>query len=150
MDFSKFNNRVDLDGLRKDAAEAANTEFDNEEVPYGKYDVRLEKLELVECKSEKNKGQPMVSVWFRIAEGTQKNRLIFMNQLVNEGFKIHIIKEFLKTLDSGYEIDFVDYNQFGQLLMDILEASSDTGFVLDYFENKKGYKAYKIEEVFDI
>ena len=150
MDFKKFNNLVDLDGLKKDAAEAADNTFDNEEVPYGKYEVKLEKLELVACKSDKNRGMPMVSAWFRIIRGDQKNRLIFLNQLVNQGFQIHIIKELLQDMDSGVEIDFVDYEQFGNMLMDILEASGDTGFVLDYSENKKGYKAYKIEEVFDL
>lgn len=150
MDFKKFNNLVDLDGLKKDAAEAADNTFDNEEVPYGKYEVKLEKLELVACKSDKNKGMPMVSAWFRIIRGDQKNRLIFLNQLVNQGFQIHIIKELLDSMDSGVDVDFVDYEQFGNMLMDILEASSDAGFVLDYSENKKGYKAYKIEEVFDL
>lgn len=151
MDFKKFNNMVDLDGLKKDAAEAAsNNSGDFEEVPYGKYEVKLERLELVECKSDKNKGQPMVSAWFRINAGTQKNRLIFLNQLINQGFQIHIMNEFLRSLDSGCEIIFEDYDQYGHLLMDILEASEDTGFVLDYSQNSKGYKAYKIEEVFDL
>lgn len=150
MDFKKFNNLVDLDGLKKDVAEAAENTLDNDEVPYGKYEVKLEKLELIACKSEKNRGMPMVSAWFRIINGNQKNRLIFLNQLVNQGFQIHIMKEFLSDMDSGCEVEFEDYEQFGNLLMDILEASSNTGFVLDYSENKKGYKAYKIEEVFDL
>lgn len=150
MDFKKFNNLVDLDGLKKDVAEAAENASDDGEVPYGKYEVKLEKLELVACKSEKNRGMPMVSAWFRIISGNQKNRLIFLNQLVNQGFQIHIMKEFLETMDSGCEIKFEDYEQFGNMLMDILEASSNTGFVLDYSENNKGYKAYKIEEVFDL
>ena len=114
MDFKKFNNLVDLDGLKKDVAEAAENTLDDGEVP------------------------------------NQKNRLIFLNQLVNQGFQIHIMKEFLETMDSGCEIAFEDYEQFGNLLMDVFEASSNTGFVLDYSENKKGYKAYKIEEVFDL
>ena len=150
MDFKKFNNLVDLDGLKKDVAEAAENTLADGEVPYGKYEVKLEKLELVACKSEKNRGMPMVSAWFRIINGNQKNRLIFLNQLVNQGFQIHIMKEFLETMDSGCEIAFEDYEQFGNLLMDVFEASSNTGFVLDYSENKKGYKAYKIEEVFDL
>lgn len=150
MDFKKFNKMIDIDGVKKDMAEAATNGGDFEDVPYGKYEVKLDKLELVECKSDANKGQPMVSAWFKVIEGQQKNRLIFLNQLVNAGFKIHIMKEFLSSLDSGCDVVFEDYEQFGNLLMDILEASSNTGFVLDYYENKKGYKAYKIIEVFDI
>lgn len=152
MNFSKFNNMVNLDGIKKDIEEAKmNTgSGDFEEVPFGKYEVKLDKLDLVECKSEKNKGQPMISAWFRILTGEQKNRLIFMSQLVNEGFKIHIMNEFLRDLDSGCTIEFVDYEQYGNLLMDIFEASSNTGFVLDYYQNNKGYKSYSIEEVFDM
>ena len=150
MDFKKFNKMFDVDGLKKDVEDAAASDSDFEEIPFGKYEVKLDKLELVECKSEANKGQPMVSAWFKIINGPQKNCLIFMNQLVNSGFKIHLMKEFLSSLDSGCEIVFEDYEQFGNLLMDILEASSNTGFVLDYYENNKGYKAYKIIEVFDL
>jgi hypothetical protein len=150
MDFAKFNKAVDLDTLKKGVEECAknNTEF--EEVPFGKYEVKLEKCELVECKSEANKGQPMMSIWFKITAGNQKNRLIFMNQLVNSDFKIHIANEFLRSLDSGVNVGFDDYVQFGNMLMDILEASEKTGFVLDYFQNSKGFKSYKIVEVFDI
>lgn len=150
MDFAKFNKNVDLAALKKGVDECAANITDFEEVPFGKYEVKLEKLELVECKSEANKGQPMLSAWFKVIEGTQKNRLIFMNQLVNGDFKIHIANEFLRSLDSGVDVTFDDYVQFGNMLMDIFEASEKTGFVLDYYQNNKGYKGYKIIEVFDI
>ena len=150
MDFNKFNKMVNLDALKQGVEECAKNGTDFEEVPFGKYEVKLDKLELVECKSDANKGQPMMSVWFKIITGQEKNRLIFMNQLVNGDFKIHIANEFLRSLDSGVDVKFDDYVQFGNMLMDIFEASDKTGFVLDYYQNNKGYKAYKIVEVFDI
>ena len=61
MDFDKFDKKVDLKGLKNDLAEAEknNTNFDK--VPYGQYEVSIEKMELTESK----KGDPMFTCWFK-------------------------------------------------------------------------------------
>jgi hypothetical protein len=93
----------------------------------------------------------MVSGWFRIVEGDYKGQLIFMNQLVDEAFKIHIMKQFLISLDTDLDIDFVNYTQFGNLLMDVHEAvDGKLEYHLKYGENRKGFKTYEIIEVFDV
>ena len=146
LDFSKFDKKVDLEGLKNDVIEAQeNGGGDFKEVPLGKYEVAITKLELGESK----KGDPMVKVWFKILEGEYKNSLIFMNQVITQGFQIHLVNEFLRSLDTDVEITFESYSQFNELLLDVFEeVEGKLEFVLDYGENK-GFNTFKIEDVFE-
>lgn len=149
MDFSKFDKAVDLDGLKKDYEEAKENggTGNRPDVPHGTYEVNIKKLELTVSK----KGDPMVSVWFKILNGEFKNSLIFMNQVVTQGFQLHIVNEFLRDLASSYEIDFESYTQYAKLLMDVHEdIDGKFEYALKYAENDKGYNTFKIEEVFEL
>lgn len=148
MDFSKFDKAFDLDELKKDVEEAKENGGGNyEEVPLGNYEVKVEKLELTESKTNK----PMVKAQFRIVAGEHKNQCIFMNQLVDEGFKINLINEFLKSLDSGIDVYFDSFKQYNDLILDIHEAiDGKLEYLLNYDETKKGYKTFTIEEVYDV
>jgi hypothetical protein len=54
-------------------------------------------------------------------------------------------------LDSGIDVEFVNYKQYGSLLMDILEEVDGVlEFSLDYGKNKKGYNTFKILEVYEV
>ena len=144
MDFSKFDKKFDLDGLKKDIEDSANNDF--KEVPLGTYEVAINKLELSESKNH----DPMVKVWFKILTGEYKNSLIFMNQVITRGFQIHIMNEFLRSLETDIDITFESYSQYNELLMDIFEAVNDKlEFALKYGENK-GFNSFDIVEVFDV
>lgn len=144
MDFSKFDKQVDLEGLKKDIEDSANNDF--KEVPHGSYEVAITKLELGESK----KGDPMVKVWFKIVSGEYKGSLIFMNQVITQGFQIHIVDEFLRSLDTDIDIAFESYSQYNELLMDIFETIDDKlEFALKYGENK-GFNTFEITEVFEV
>lgn len=148
IDYSKFDKAIDTEGLKKDVAEAAENTGGGtrREVPHGKYEVKIEKLELGESK----KGDPMFVCWMRILNGDFEKSMLFMYQVVTQGFQIHIANEFLRSLDSGVEIEFESYSQYGQLLMDVAEAiDGQLEYSVDYGENK-GYNTFKIDEVFEV
>lgn len=145
--FEKFDKAYDNEGLKKDINEAKENGGNYEEVPAGKYEVKIEKLELTESKTNK----PMVKAQFRIISGDHAKQCIFMNQLVDEGFKINIMNEFLKSLDSGIEVYFDSFKQYNELILDIHEAiDGKLEYLLDYSENKNGYKTFKIKEIFEV
>lgn len=144
MDFSKFDKKFDLEGLKKDIEESADNDF--KEVPLGTYEVAITKLEL----SESKKGDPMVKVWFKILEGSFKGSLIFMNQVVTQGFQVHIIDEFLRSLGTKVDVYFESYSQYADMLLDVFEAvNGKLEFALDYGE-KNGFNTFKIKEVFEL
>jgi len=145
--WEKFDREIDIEGLQKDIQEAAENGANYREVPHGEYEVKIEKLELVESKA----GDPMVTVWFKVLAGDYKGSMIFMNQVITKGFQIHIMNEFLRSLDSGYDVEFRSYSQYGQLLMDIHEAiDGELEYLLKYSEGKKSFSNYEIVDVYDV
>ena len=144
MDFSKFDKQVDLEGLKKDIEDSCNNDF--KEVPHGNYEVAINKLELTESKNH----NPMVTCWFKVLTGEYKGSLIFMNQVITQGFQIHIVNEFLRSLETDVEITFESYSQYNDLLLDIFEAvDGNLEFGLKYGE-RKGFNTFEITDVFEV
>lgn len=146
--FDKFNKAVDLEGLRKDVEEASNNTNGGNyvDVPVGTYEVKLVKGEV---KATKN-GDPMATLWFEVLEGEYKGQKIFFNQVITQGFQIHIVDEFLKTMDSGVDVHFEDYAQYNDMIMDVVEAcDGQLEFALEYGVNNKGFNTYKITDIFE-
>lgn len=146
--WDKFDEAIDTAGLAKDVQEAAENGSGNfKEVPHGEYEVAVNKMELVASK----KGDPMVSIWFKIVSGEYKGSLIFFNQVVTQGFQIHIVNELLRAMDTDIDIKFTTYKEYGNLLMDVMEAiDGKLEFGLKYEKGKKDFNTYEITEVFEV
>ncbi len=158
--FDKWDNVIDTDGLTKDLNEASANGGTGEfkEVPHGEYEVAIHQMELKASK----KGDPMVSIWFKIvSDGEFKGSMIFFNQVVTQAFQIHIVNEMLRAVVSEMDnansymkrIDDLkekfSYSAYGNLIMDIFEdASGSFEYALDYKAGKNGFNTYKISEVF--
>lgn len=150
--FAKWDKAVDMEGLKKDIQEAKENGGGNfKEVPHGKYEVAIEKMEL---KATKETQKPIVSIWMKIVSDCEfKNSMIFMNQVITEGFQIHIVNEFLRSLvqdcADAPDVDFKSYSQYANLLMDIHELVAESfEYALNYSQNKKGYDTFTIDDVY--
>lgn len=145
--WDKFDNAIDTKGLADDVKEVQENGQSFKEVPHGDYEVAVDKMELTASKA----GDPMVSIWFKVLNGDFKGNRIFMNQVVTQGFQIHIVNELLRSMDTGVDIEFVIYKQYGNLLMDVMEAiEGNLEFALSYKEGEKGFSTYEITEVFEL
>lgn len=145
--FAEFDKAVDVKALAEDVKNSSDSPV-YKDVPDGDYEIKIEKLELV---ATKETHKPMVSGWFRVLSGDYKGQLIFMNQVIDEAFKIHLIKQFLISLDTELDIDFESYTQFGNLLMDVMEAvDGKLEYGLKYSHNRKGYATFEITDVFAV
>lgn len=149
--FDKWDKEIDTEGLAADVKEAAeNGTGEFKEVPHGEYEVEVQQMELKASK----KGDPMVSIWFKILDGDFKGSLIFFNQVITQGFQVHIVNEMLRMMVSGCadnvpDIEFKSYKQYGNLIMDIFEAINENfEFALAYKKGKKDFSTYEIKEVF--
>lgn len=152
--FEKFNKQVDLKGMQEDIKKAMDNDGDFEEVPTGKYEVEVEKLELVTTKSEPVR--PMLTIWFNVLVGEFKNSKIFYNQTMYSktgeyaGMMTGFCNKMLESLDSGVEIVFEDYVQYENLVLDVHEAiEGKKEYVLEKSLNKAGYDVFEIKQVFD-
>ena len=146
IDWSKFDEGLDVEKLSQDVKEIEQNGDNYKEVPIGTYEVAIDKLEL----SESKKHDPMLVCWFKVLNGEYKNSKIFMNQLIKEPFQLHIAHEFLRSLDTGLEILFSTYIQYGSLIENVKTEIDNQK--LEYgleLGEKKGYKTFKITEVFE-
>lgn len=152
--FEKWDKAIDTEGLQKDIEEAAANGGTGQfkEVPHGKYEVAVEQMELKASK----KGDPMVSIWFKIVDGEYKGSMLFYNQIVTQGFQIHMVNEMLRKIceemtEDIPEIEFRTYKQYSELLMDIHEAVADNfEYGIKYTANKKNkdFNDFEITDVF--
>lgn len=143
INWDEFDSKVDLDNLQKDVENSTSGEY--EELPEGNYEVEVSSLELGESK----KGDPMVKLAFRVINGEYQNRLIFVNQVVVQGFQIHTINEILRGLETGLEITFRSYSDYNKLLLQVAEKTVGAEYELELGKNKKGYATYKILRRFE-
>ncbi|MBP2654230.1 MAG: hypothetical protein H6Q73_1799 [Firmicutes bacterium] len=145
--WEKWDKKIDIAGLKDDVKKAAENKPDYKDVPKGKYEVKITKLEL---RASKKSDEPMLACWMKIIAGQYKGQYVFYYQMLTTGFGIHAANGFLRSLDSNVDIAFDNFKQYNDMLMDIMEAieTEKLEYVIDYGENDKGYKTYKIEDVF--
>lgn len=149
INFEKFDKSIDLEGLKNDigaASNGGNGEF--KEVPHDDYIVEITKLEL----SVSKKGDPMFVCWMKILEGEYEGSLIFMNQVVTQGFQIHIVNKFLRALTEDLDdidITFESYSQYNSLILDVAEKIFDEREYLVKYGENKGFNTFDIKEYYD-
>ena len=149
--FDKWNKNIDVEGLKKDVAEAeANgTSGDYKEVPVGRYEVKIDKMEL----KESSKGDPMFFCQFRILQGEFSNSCLFMNQVLTQGFQIGQVNSFLRSLQvfEDDSVTFENYSQYNDLIMDVMEEVDAQGleYLLEYKKSKKDFPIYTIKDVYE-
>ena len=144
--FAKFNQEMDKDLIQQEINEASANSF--EDVPVGKYEVAVTRLEV---KPTKNGDKVMITCTFKILDGQYKGRLIFFNQVIMTGFQIHMANQFLRSLDTGEEIEFKDYDQYSDMVkaIDKVIQVSELEYGLEYSKSDKGYDQYKITDVYE-
>lgn len=149
--FAKWDENIDTVGLAQDVAEAAqNNSGSYEDVPHGTYEVAVKQMELRASK----KGDPMVTIWFKVVDGPHKNGIIFFNQVITQGFQIHIVNELLRKMVSAVsdapKIEFKSYKQYSDLILDVFELTDGFEYGLKYTKGKNDFSNYEITEVFTL
>lgn len=152
VDFSAFDQKVNLDALQKEVAEAKENEF--EDVPDGTYIVGIEKMEI---KPTKTGDKLMFAAQCKIKEGEYKNRMIFFNRVIsgnknsetwNDGKAIKSVITWLDKLETETLPEFVNYGDFADCVLDIFqEIQGKVEMEIDY--TSKGFNPISIKEVFD-
>jgi hypothetical protein len=151
--FAEFDKKIDLKGLSDDIKTAeengGNGEF--KDVPTGEYECEINKMEIKKSSTKK----PMFSCWMKILKGDYKGQMMFMNQIIEQGFQIHIVNQFLRDLapDFDDEIEFTaegGYTAYNDLIMDVFEyVTKNYEYAIKKSKNNKGYDVYYVNSVFD-
>ena len=161
MDFSKFDNSVDIKAIEEAKANPPQGDFDT---PAGNYVVRIEKMELKATKD----GRPMFSVMMRVVEAGEnateavteylshfkaKKPCLFMNRVIygtkNDANMIASVLGWLDKLETETKAEFKNYSQFADNVLDIFEEVADA-IELDVTYDADKFNSIEINEVFDI
>lgn len=151
MDFSKFDEQVNLEQLQKDADEIKKNggTGDYPEIEKGTYTGFVEKLEVGATKD----GRPMLKCQFRITGDEHKNSCLFMNRVLygtkNDANMIASAIGWLETLEPSEDIDvkFESYSQFAELVLDIAEDIAELEYEVDY--DPDAFNNISITDVFE-
>ncbi len=155
IDFSAFDDKVDLAALQKEVAETKDTDF--ADVPDGKYIVSIEKMEIKETKA---RDKLMFSAEMKIKEGEQKNRKIFFNRTItgnkntdrwNDGKAIKSVCTWVNELLTEDEepVGFINYRDFADQILDVFQCiQGNIEVEVTYAANK--FNPITIEEVFEV
>ena len=149
MDFSKFDNAINQDELAKQLEEDKNNpQQSDKEVEEGNYTVKIEKMELGATKD----GRPMFKVQCRILDGEFKKWCLFMNRVIygtkNDANMINSVIGWLEKLEPSMDVEFKNYSQFADLVLDIFEEVADS-VELDVYYDPNAFNSISIEDVFD-
>lgn len=152
--FAKYMNQFNTDEIEKSKEEIQQNSNEYQEVPVGKYVVKVDQIS---CGHSKNSGNPMVTIWFKIIEGKYANSLIFYNGVFYQDFMRHNVAKLLSSLLDNPKTEAMvnlilkssDVTEINDFCLDVHEEiNGKLEYLLDYGE-KKGYKTYKIESVYD-
>lgn len=152
MDFSKFDEQVNLDQLQQDAAEIVKNggTGDFPEIEAGTYHGKFEKLEIGTTKD----GRPMLKAMFRITEDPHKKACLFLNRVLygtqNDANMIASAVGWLLSLEPSEEVGevaFKGYAQFADLVLDIAEDIAELEYDVKY--DPDAFNNIHIEEVFE-
>ena len=152
VDFSAFDEQVDLNELQKEVQEADDSQFDD--VPDGTYEVSFDKMEI---KQTKAKDKLMFSVQCSILDGDQKGRKIFFNRTISgntspkwtNGMAIKSVCTWLDKLETDTVPEFVNYSDFADCVLDIFqEVQGNIGAEVTYKANN--FNSITINEAFDM
>lgn len=157
FDWGQFDKECDISALAEDVKEVEeNGGFgEYEAIPDGTYEVEVEKMELTRSK----KGDPMLSIWFKIIEGDYEGQRIFYNKVMQPqnqnafGIQVHQNNEMLRALwDCEKEdVEFKSFKQYAGLVMDIHEdIDGQFEYLLEKDTNKDGYDTFEIKEVYEV
>ena len=95
-----------------------------------------------------------ISQKYMIWHGNRHGNM-FMNQIIEQGFQIHIVNQFLRDLapDFDDEIEFTaegGYTAYNDLIMDVFEyVTKNYEYAIKKAKNNKGYDVYYVDSVFD-
>lgn len=151
IDFSAFDNKINLTELQKEVQEAKDTEYTD--VPDGTYIVSIEKMEI---KLTNAKDKLMFAVQCKIKEGEHKGRMIFFNRVISgnssakwtDGQAIKSVCTWLDKLETDTAPEFVNYSDFADCVLDIFqEVQGKVEMEVDYAA--KRFNPISIIEVFD-
>lgn len=145
--FAKWDKEINTEALKKEVEEIGNGGKDFEQAEHGEYEVKIGAMQVKATK----KGDPMLSVWFKVVEDGRTHLSFNMNQVLLHKYSIKNAIDFLRSLKSDQEVNFESYSQFAELVADVFDdINGKKEYLVNYDQNDKGFDTFEVTDVFTV
>ena len=147
--WQNFDLKID-NNLLNDLANASTNNGDFEELPLGRYEVKINSMELTQSK----KGDPMTKTILEVVQGQFKGRYIFKNSVIykgdrNDAWRLKQEIDFINSLQPRDEVNFYSFSDFEKQVSNAFaDINSRKLEYLVEIKEKNNFRTYSIVEVY--
>lgn len=147
--WQNFDLKID-NNLLNDIANANTNSGDFEELPLGRYEVKINSMELTQSK----KGDPMTKTIFEVVQGQYKGRYIFKNSVIykgdrNDAWRLKQEIEFINSLQPSDQVNFYSFSDFEKQVSNAFaDVNSRKLEYLIEIKEKNNFRTYSVVEVY--
>ena len=147
--WQNFDLKIDST-LLNDISNASSNTGEFEELPLGRYEVKINSMQLTQSKN----GDPMTKTIFEVVQGQYKGRYMFKNSVIYKGDRNDAwrLKQELNFINSLQPINQVNFYSFSDFEKQISNAFADINSrKLEYLveiKEKNNFRTYSVIEVY--
>ena len=147
--WQNFDLKID-NNLLNDLANASTNNSDFEELPLGRYEVKINSMALTQSKN----GDPMTKTIFEVVQGRYKGRCMFKNSVIykgdrNDAWRLKQELNFINSLQPNNQVNFYSFSDFEKQISNAFAdiTSSKLEFLVEIKE-KNNFRTYSVIEVY--
>lgn len=147
--WQNFDLKID-NNLLNDIANASTNSGEFEELPLGRYEVKINSMELTQSK----KGDPMTKTIFEVVQGQNKGRYIFKNSVIykgdrNDAWRLKQEIDFINSLKPSDQVNFYSFSDFEKQVSNAFaDINSRKLEYLIEIKEKNNFRTYSVVEVY--
>ena len=147
--WQNFDLKID-NTLLNDIANASSNSGEFEELPLGRYEVKINSMQLTQSKN----GDPMTKTIFEVVQGQYKGRYMFKNSVIykgdrNDAWRLKQELTFINSLQPNSQVNFYSFSDFEKQISNAFaDINSRKLEYLVEIKEKNNFRTYSIIEVY--
>ena len=147
--WQNFDLKID-NNLLNDIQNASSNNGDFEELPLGRYEVKINSMQLTQSKN----GDPMTKTIFEVVQGQYKGRYMFKNSVIykgdrNDAWRLKQELNFINSLQPNSQVNFYSFSDFEKQISDAFaNINSRKLEYLVEIKEKNNFRTYSVIEVY--
>ena len=147
--WQNFDLKIDST-LLNDISNASSNTGEFEELPLGRYEVKINSMQLTQSKN----GDPMTKTIFEVVQGQYKGRYMFKNSVIykgdrNDAWRLKQELNFINSLQPTNQVNFYSFSDFEKQISNAFaDINSRKLEYLVEIKEKNNFRTYSVIEVY--
>ena len=147
--WQNFDLKID-NNLLNDIVNASSNNGEFEELPLGRYEVKINSMQLTQSKN----GDPMTKTIFEVVQGQYKGRYMFKNSVIykgdrNDAWRLKQELNFINSLQPNSQVNFYSFSDFEKQISNAFaDINSRKLEYLVEIKEKNNFRTYSVIEVY--